>query len=63
MREAYRLQKNSLKEILQNRGKSMAVFFIYTGNAILQYDEIFETMQASLKKLEKIADENADENS
>ena len=63
MREVYRLQKNRLKEVLKNNNKSMAVFFIYTGNTIGQYDEIFKTMQASLKKLEKIANENADENS
>ena len=63
VREVYRLQKTSLKEVLKNRSKSMAVFFIYTGNEIQPYVEIFKTMEASLKKLEKIADENAAENS
>ena len=63
MKEVYRLQKNRLKEALQNNHRSMAVFFIYTGNTIEQYDEIFKTMQTSLKKLEYIANENPDANS
>ena len=63
MRESYRLQKNSLKQVLENNHKSMAVFFIYTGNTINKYDEIYKAMQVSLKKLEEIADESSHENS
>ena len=63
MKEVYRLQKNRLKEVLQNNQRSMAVFFIYTGNTINQYEEIFKTMQTSLKKLEHIANENPAANS
>jgi ribonuclease P protein component len=62
-REAYRLQKNELKAVLQNNHKSMVVFFIYNNNTMLSYHEIFIVMQSYLKKLEKIANENADENS
>jgi len=57
MREAYRLQKNSLTETLQKQGKFMAVFFIYTGNEIPGYKDVFEKMQSALKRLNKIADE------
>jgi len=63
MREVYRLQKNDLKATLQTSHKSMAVFFVYTINSIIPYDEIFKIMQLCLKKLEKIANESADENS
>ena len=63
MREVYRLQKNGLKAVLQTNHKSIAVFFIYIHNAIMSYDEIFKIMQLCLKKLEKIANESADENS
>ena len=63
MREAYRLQKNSLKQVLENNHKSMTVFFIYTGNTINKYDEIYKAMLVCLKKLEEIADESSDENS
>jgi len=63
MREVYRLQKNSLKAVLEKNQKSMSVFFIYTGNTINKYDEIYNAMKISLKKLEEIANENADENS
>ncbi len=57
MREAYRLQKNSLTEVLKNNGKFMAVFFIYTGNLIPEYVEVADKMKNALKRLNKIADE------
>lgn len=56
-REAYRLQKNSLTESLIKNNKCMAVFFIYTGNSIPEYEEVTEKMKAILKRLNKIADE------
>jgi ribonuclease P protein component len=62
MREAYRLQQNGLKAVLQTRGKSMAVFFIYTANIIYTYTEIYKSMQACLRKLEKVTHEINDEN-
>src|SRR5688572_20868531 len=37
-REAYRLQKNQLKQLLTERKKSLDVFFIYTGKIIPQYE-------------------------
>jgi len=63
MREAYRLQKKSLNDTLQNRDRSMAAFFIYTGNTIDTYDVIYKAMQACLKKLEKIVNEITDADS
>ena len=57
MREAYRLQKNTLTETLKKYSKFMAVFFIYTGKEIPGYKDVAEKMQAALKRLNKIADE------
>lgn len=59
MREAYRLQKNELTEKLITNGKSMAVFFIYTGKEIPAYKEVSDKMHSSLNRLNKIADEIA----
>lgn len=56
-REAYRLQKNNLTEILKKNGRFMTVFFIYTGKEIAEYKNIFEKMQSALNRLNKIADE------
>jgi len=57
MREAYRLQKNTLTANLGENKKCMAVFFIYTTNEILHYKEVTEKMESALKKLNKIVDE------
>ena len=63
MKEAYRLQKNILTQNLKEREKTMAVFFIYTGNRIPEYKEVVEKMQVALKRLQKIVNESADGNS
>ncbi len=63
MREAYRLQKNSLNEKLTLKNKYLAVFFIYTGNEMPVYKDVFEKMTSALKRLQKITDENIDANS
>jgi ribonuclease P protein component len=57
MREGYRLQKDSLTETLKNHKRCMAVFFIYTGNAIPEYKDVAEKMLSALKRLNKIAGE------
>ena len=63
MKEAYRLQKNSLNQNLKEREKSLAVFFIYTGNRIPEYKEVVEKMQVALTRLQKIVNESAVGNS
>ena len=57
MREAYRLQKFSLQNELEQKGKYLAVFIIYTGNELPVYDTIFEKMTAVLHQLENIMKE------
>ncbi len=58
MRECYRVQKLYLKDVLTFNKRTLAVFFIYTANTLPEYTELKEKMKASLKRLEKIANEN-----
>jgi len=60
MREAYRLQKNSLTLTSQ---KNLAVFFIYTGKALPEYEDVSEKIRLALNRLQKIVDETAVGNS
>jgi len=50
-RESYRLQKNSLKEKLVEKRKSLEVFFIYTGKTIPEYDQVFPLVGSIIQKL------------
>jgi ribonuclease P protein component len=63
MKEAYRLQKNSLTGKLDHQKKFMTVFFIYTGNALPKYEVVSEKIYAVLNRLEKIYDESSSPNS
>lgn len=70
MREAFRLQKNELQTLLTQKPtgpchqgpaggqKNLAVFIIYIGNELPEYDFIFEKTDLVLKRLIKIANEN-----
>ena len=58
MREAYRLQKNDLQNQLKLQQKQLAVFFIYIGNELPEYEFIFDKTGAVLSRLIKITDEN-----
>jgi len=58
MREAYRLQKNDLQNQLQQQQKQLAVFIIYVGNELPEYDLIFEKTTHVLNRLIKISNEN-----
>jgi len=55
LREAYRLQKEDLQTALEAKGKSGAVFFLYTGKTIPPFQEVKATMAKCLKKLSVIA--------
>ncbi|MEO5908328.1 MAG: ribonuclease P protein component [Ginsengibacter sp.] len=54
MRESYRLQKNNLVNILQENDKNLAIFFIYTGNKLPEYKDVFEKIEGALQRLEKL---------
>lgn len=53
MREAYRLQKNGLKSVLNRKHKNLAIFFIYTGKELpAAYDLVYQKIGGALKRLE-----------
>ena len=58
MREAYRLQKNEVHTLLAQQQKKLAVFIIYVGNELPDYDFIFEKKGHVLTRLIKITNEN-----
>ncbi len=58
MREAYRLQKNDLQSQLNQQQKQLAVFIIYVGNDLPEYDLIFDKTTHLLNRLIKIINEN-----
>ena len=62
MREAYRLQKNELQSLLTHQQKQLAVFIIYVGNELPDYDFIFEKTDHVLARLIKITNENLSAN-
>ncbi len=59
MREAYRLNKAGLQNTLQQQQKQLAVFIIYVGNELPDYDLIFEKTELVLKRLIKITNEGS----
>lgn len=63
MREAYRLQKNSLNETLLQNGQRMSVFFLYLGKELPAYELLFVKMESALNRLIKLSNENLERNS
>ena len=51
LREAYRLQKNSLQECLKEQGCQLHLFMIYTGKEMPLYKELFEKTGKAISKL------------
>lgn len=54
MREAYRLQKSLLQSEMEYSRHYLAVFIIYTGNSLPEFEKIFESMGTALYRLQKI---------
>ena len=57
MRETYRLQKNELEQLLLKKNKRLAIFILYTGKEVPDYDLVNEKMNLILQKLERITNE------
>jgi len=57
-REAWRLQKNELKELLKTSNKQLNVFFIYTGKELPDFATIKDKVAVALKKLSGKVNEN-----
>jgi ribonuclease P protein component len=53
IREAYRLQKLDLQRLLNEKGRSLAVFFIYTGKELPESGTVTEKIAVVLQKLIK----------
>jgi len=57
-REAWRLQKNELKQKLKTSGKQLNVFFIYTGKELPDFTIVKDKVAVALKKLSEKINEN-----
>jgi ribonuclease P protein component len=57
-REAWRLQKNELREATIKQAKQLNVFFIYTGKELTDFATVKEKVALALKKLAGKIDEN-----
>jgi ribonuclease P protein component len=57
-RESWRLQKNRLRQLLQEKKKGMQVFMIYTGKEMPDYTVMQDKMQFIINKLVKQVHEN-----
>ncbi len=53
IRESYRLQKNDLQQITASEGKSLHIFFIYTGKEMPDHNTVYEKTGIILKRLLK----------
>ena len=54
LREAWRLQKLPLTELLLKQNHKLAVFFIYSGKELPDYKVVFDSTTKAISKLEKI---------
>ena len=57
MRETYRLKKNELEQLLLQKKKRLAIFILYTGKEVPDYDLVNEKMNLILQKLQRITNE------
>ena len=57
-REAWRLQKNELKEAAKKQAKQLNVFFVYTGKELTDFATVKEKVTLALKKLAAKVNEN-----
>lgn len=54
LREAWRLQKLPLTELLLQQNHKLAVFFIYSGKELPEYQILFDSATRAIGRLEKI---------
>jgi ribonuclease P protein component len=53
MREAYRLQRNELENVLKTHNKQAAVVFVFTFTQVLSFAEVKKSVNILLQNLEK----------
>jgi ribonuclease P protein component len=56
-REAYRLQKINLNNLLKEKNLQLNLFIIYTGKELPEYNMVFEKMGLILQRLIHISSE------
>ncbi len=56
LREAWRLQKLPLQQMLVLQNRQLVLFFVYTGKEMPVYSEVFDKMGALLQKLAATVD-------
>lgn len=61
-REAWRLQKNDLEDLLTKKNKKLSVFFIYTQKELPDYKTVYDKTGLILKKLVKAVNETDSSN-
>jgi ribonuclease P protein component len=58
IREAYRLQKIQLQEILRQKRLQLNLFFVYTGKELPEFSMVKEKVNVILNKMIKIVNES-----
>jgi len=53
LREAYRLQKAELQQVLEKNNQQMSVFFLYNGKELAAHGLIMDKMKVALQRLVK----------
>ena len=56
IKEAWRLQKNDLGNLLKEQNRKLDVFLIYTGKELPAYDEVYTSIKKIIAKLLTISD-------
>jgi ribonuclease P protein component len=57
IKEAWRLQKNDLGNLLKEQNQKLDVFLIYTGKVLPAYEEVYMSIKKILVKLIAISDQ------
>jgi len=58
IREAYRLQKSNLVDLLKQKHLSAYLFFVYTDKTVSSFSTVKEAMNKCLNRLQKLSEQN-----
>lgn len=58
IREAYRLQKNALYQIVEANNLRLNMFFIYTARELPDYQVVYNRMSVALQKISTAIEKN-----
>jgi ribonuclease P protein component len=62
LKEAYRLQKAPLTEVIVASGKKLSLFIHFMGNEIPSYEMVFDSMGKAIKKMKDLIHESDQRN-